>query len=67
LWWSLYPVGERAQHMAHCVGEPHPQASTLAQAGVVLAPVLNLASLLGDMVAAVLVQLERQDGYLGSE
>jgi len=44
------------------VGEPHGQAAALAQAGVILTPVRDLVLLFGDMVAAVLVQLKRQDG-----
>ena len=47
------------------VGEPDRQAATLAQAGVIRAPVDNLVLLLGDVAAAVLVQLERQDGHPG--
>ena len=47
------------------VAEPHRQAAALAQAGVVLAPVRDLVLLLGDVVAAVLVQLERQGGHPG--
>ncbi len=34
----------------------------MAQAGVILAPVRDLVLLFGDMVAAVLVQLDRQNG-----
>ena len=48
-----------------CVGEPHRQAAALAQAGVVLAPVLNLMGLLGDVVVAILVNLEWQDEHTG--
>src|SRR5215212_6578986 len=45
------------------VGEPDRQAPALAEAGVVLAPVRHLALLPGNMVAAVLVQLEGHTGH----
>ncbi len=44
------------------VREPDRQAAALAQAGVICAPIHDLVLLLGNMVAAVLVQLERQNG-----
>jgi len=44
-------------------GEPDRQAATLAQAGVIRAPVHELVLLLGNRVAVILVQLERQYGY----
>src|SRR5829696_8012818 len=47
-------------------GEPDRQASTLAQAGVVGRPVRDLALLSRDVVAAVLVQLERHDRHPGA-
>jgi hypothetical protein len=47
------------------VGEPHREAPALTQAGVVLMPVPHLALLLGNMMAAVMVQLERQGGRSG--
>src|SRR5215213_7473582 len=40
--------------------EPDRQAPTLAQGGIILGPVRHLVLLLGKVVAAVLVQLERQ-------
>src|SRR3954463_12188765 len=40
--------------------EPDRQAPVLAQGGIVLGPVRHLVLLLGNVVAAVLVQLERQ-------
>src|SRR3954462_4700632 len=44
-----------------CVlGEPDRQAPALAQGSIVLGPVRDLVLLLGNVVAAVLVQLERQ-------
>ena len=43
-------------------GEPDCQAAALAQAGVMRAPVRELALLFGNMASMVLVQLERQDG-----
>ena len=42
--------------------EPDRQAATLAQAGVILTPIHELVLLLGNVVTAVLVQLERQGG-----
>src|SRR5215218_8085205 len=48
------------------IGEPDRQAPALAEAGVVLTPVRYLALLLGDMVAAVLVQLEGHAGHPGA-
>jgi len=51
--------------VAHLIGEPHGQAAALAQAGVILGPVRDLAILFWDMVAAVLIRLERQDGRAG--
>jgi len=45
------------------VGEPHREAAALAQAGVVGGPVRHPAALLRDVVAAVLVQFEWQDGH----
>src|SRR5215218_3638489 len=48
------------------IGEPDRQAPALAQAGVVLTPVRYPALLLGDMVAAVLVQLEGHAGHPGA-
>jgi hypothetical protein len=47
------------------VAEPHGQAAALAQTGVILAPVRDLMLLLGDVMAAVLVQLERHSGCPG--
>jgi len=44
------------------VGEPHRKAAALTQAGIVGRPVRHLA-LLRDVVTAVLVQLEWQDGH----
>src|SRR4051794_24085460 len=49
------------------VGEPDRQAAAPAQALVVLAPVRDLALLLRDVVASVLVQLEGQGGHPGSD
>src|SRR5215218_6262097 len=48
------------------LGEPDRQAPALAEAGVVLTPVRYLVLLLGDMVAAVLVQLEGHAGHPGT-
>src|SRR5215211_5671933 len=48
------------------IGEPHRQAPALAQAGIVLAPVRYLALLLGNVVTAVLVQLEGHAGHPGA-
>src|SRR4051812_31293392 len=45
--------------------EPYRQAPTLAQAGVILAPVRYLVLLLRNVVPAVLVQLEWQGGHPG--
>jgi len=45
------------------VGEPNRQAAALAQASVVGRPVRHLVLLARDVVTAVLVQLERQDGH----
>ncbi len=45
------------------VSEPHRQAAALAQAGVVSGPVRHPVLLARDVVTAVLVQLERQDGH----
>ncbi len=47
------------------VGEPDRQAAALAQAGVVGRPVRHLVLLARDVVTAVLVPLERQDGHPG--
>ena len=47
--------------------EPDGEAAALTQAGVVVAPVRDLALLLGDMMAAVVVQLEGQGGRPGSD
>ena len=60
----------RQPSMASSVSEPNHQAATPAQAGVICAPaaeqrsqrVHDLVSLLGNVVAAVLVRLERQGG-----
>ncbi len=51
-----------------CVaGELHRQAAALAQAGIVDRPVRHLVPLPRNVVTAVLVQLERQDGHPGLE
>src|SRR5215211_7816349 len=47
------------------LGEPHRQAPALAQAGVVGRPIGDLMPLPRDMMAAVLVQLERQEEHPG--
>src|SRR4051812_20786028 len=47
--------------------KPDRQAATPAQALVVIAPVRDLALLLRDVVASVLVQLEGQGGHPGSD
>src|SRR6185503_4312491 len=49
------------------VRKPDRQAAAPAQALVVLAPVRDLALLLRDVAAAVLVQLEGQGGHPGSD
>src|SRR3954466_1919064 len=48
------------------VGEPHRQAAAPAQARVILPPVGDLVALPRDVMAAVLVQLERHGGHPGS-
>jgi hypothetical protein len=48
------------------LAEPHGQAATLAQGGIVIAPVRHLVLLFGDVTATVLVQLERHGGDPGS-
>ena len=45
------------------IGEPDRQAAALTQAGVIGGPVRDLAPLSGNVVAAALVQLERQGGH----
>src|SRR4051794_35138728 len=49
------------------VRKPDRQAATPAQALVVIAPVRDLALLLRDVAASVLVQLEGQGGHPGSD
>src|SRR5215210_27264 len=49
------------------VRKPDRQAAAPAQALVVIAPVRDLALLLRDVVASVLVQLEGQGGHPGSD
>src|SRR5215210_1525144 len=49
------------------VRKPDRQAAPPAQALVVIAPVRDLALLLRDVVASVLVQLEGQGGHPGSD
>ena len=44
------------------VGKPHRQAAALTQAGLVGGPVRDLVLLPRDVVAAILVQLERHGG-----
>src|SRR3982750_1146502 len=53
--------------LARLVRKPDRQAAAPAQALVVLAPVRDLALLLRDVVASVLVQLEGQGGHPGSD
>src|SRR5215212_866219 len=48
------------------IGDPDRQAAPLTQAGVVGRPVRDLAPLSRDVVAAVLVQLERHDRHPGA-
>ncbi len=48
------------------VRKPDRQTSALAQAGIILTPVHDLVPLPGNMMAAVLVQLEQQDGHPSS-
>src|SRR3954465_10748888 len=55
------PAGSVQQRRA----EPYRQAPALAQAGVILAPVRYLMLLLGNVVPAILVQLEWQGGHPG--
>jgi hypothetical protein len=52
--WCSAPARDRL------LGKPHRQTATLAQAGVLLAPVDHLALLPGDMMAAVVAQPEGQ-------
>src|SRR5215218_20424 len=47
------------------IGDPDRQAAAPAQGGVILTPVRDLALLLGNVVTAVLVQLEGQGGHPG--
>ena len=49
------------------VGEPDREAAALAQAGVIRAPLRDLVVLLGNVAAAVLVQLRGKMGIQGSE
>src|SRR5215208_8543160 len=49
------------------LGEPDRQTAALTQAGVIGGPVRDLAPLPGNVVAAVLVQLERQGGHPRSD
>ena len=44
------------------LGKPHGQAGTLTQAGLVGGPVRDLVLLAWDVVAAILVELERHSG-----
>jgi hypothetical protein len=47
------------------IGKPHGQAAALTQPGLVAGPVRDLALLPRDVVAAILVQLERQGRHPG--
>jgi len=48
------------------IGEPDRQAPTLAQAGIILAPVCCLVLMLGNVVTAVLIQPEGHAGHPGT-
>jgi hypothetical protein len=58
-------IGQYRLGRGRLLGEPDCQAATLAQAGIVVVPIDDLALLPGDMAAANMVQLEGQDGVPG--
>ena len=58
-------AGHRAPGRDRRLGEPDRQAATLAQGGVVLGPVGHPVPLLGDVVTASGIGLERHDKHPG--
>src|SRR4051794_13529099 len=56
-----------SKRLDRLIRKPDRQAAAPAQALVVIAPVRDLALLLRDVVASVLVQLEGQGGHPGSD